>query len=54
VLVYEIKQAKNFKEEKIVLGWETWIVSEQMRPSGIQGLTGLFCDLKGFQNSGHV
>lgn len=35
VLVCEIKQAKNFKEEKIVVGWETWIVFEQVRPSGI-------------------
>ena len=35
VLVYETKQAKNFKEEKIVVGWENWIVSEQVRPSGI-------------------
>lgn len=35
VLVYEIKQANNFKEEKIVVGWETWIVFEQVTPSGI-------------------
>ena len=33
--LYEIKQAKSFKEEKIVVGLETWIVFEQMRPSGI-------------------
>ena len=35
VRVYEVTQANNFKEEKIAVGRETWIVFEQVRPSGI-------------------
>ena len=35
VLVYGIKQANNFREEKTAVGWETWTVFEQVRPSGI-------------------